>query len=109
MHITETFFFHQHFFKSIEELVEIEQRTVGQNCTHTDCEYRLEMEDRVWSMVQHMYPQCIVRKNGLVIHPLDQYIAASPDGLIRSGEDYMLLEIKCILNPDGSSPEVINK
>ncbi|GFU39338.1 SWIM-type domain-containing protein [Nephila pilipes] len=50
-------------------------------------------------------PQSTVRKTGLVIHPLDQYIAASPDGLIRSGEDYMLLEIKSIFNPDGSSLE----
>ncbi|GFT98951.1 SWIM-type domain-containing protein [Nephila pilipes] len=54
--------------------------------------------------------QSIVRKTGLVIHPLDQYVAASPDGLIRSGEVYMLLEIKCIFNPDGSSlEELISK
>ncbi|GFS51529.1 hypothetical protein NPIL_271811 [Nephila pilipes] len=46
--------------------------------------YGLETEDRVRSMVQHMYPQSIVRKTVLVIHPLEQYIAASPDGLIRS-------------------------
>ncbi|GFT80682.1 SWIM-type domain-containing protein, partial [Nephila pilipes] len=152
MNISETFFFHQHYFRNIEELVEIEQRTVHQNSsewrqerklriTASDAKsifnrvanfealatqilkkknssiehipavrYGLEMEDIVRSMVQHMHPQSIVRKTGLVIHPLDQYIAASPDGLIRSGEDYMLLEIKCIFKPDGSSlEELISK
>ncbi|GFS93834.1 putative gag-pol protein [Nephila pilipes] len=152
MNISEAFFFHQHYFRNIEELVEIEQRTVHQNSsewrqerklriTASDAKsifsrvanfealatqilkkknssiehipavrYGLEMEDIVRSMVQHMHPQSIVRKTGLVIHPLDQYIAASPDGLIRSGEDYMLLEIKCIFKPDGSSlEELISK
>ncbi|GFT82399.1 hypothetical protein NPIL_239551 [Nephila pilipes] len=113
VHISEAFFLHQHYFRSIEELVEIEQRTVHQNSSEWRQErklritardaksifsrvanfealttqilkqknssiqhipavkYGLETEDRVRSMVQHMYPQSIVQKTDLVIHPLD--------------------------------------
>ncbi|GFU17313.1 SWIM-type domain-containing protein [Trichonephila clavipes] len=65
--------------------------------------YGLEHEDYIRYIVQQRNPQNVVRQTGLVIHPLEQYIAASPDGLIRSGEDYMLMEIKCIFNPKGHS------
>ncbi|GFT42725.1 hypothetical protein NPIL_122221 [Nephila pilipes] len=46
--------------------------------------YGLKTEDRVLSLVQHMYPKSIFRKSGPVIHSLDQYIVASPDRLIKS-------------------------
>ncbi|GBN62936.1 hypothetical protein AVEN_215834-1 [Araneus ventricosus] len=56
--------------------------------------YGIQNEEyvRQWYIARN--PQCVVRKTGLVIHPVYQYIAASPDGLIKSGDDYMLLEIK---------------
>ncbi|GFW90737.1 SWIM-type domain-containing protein [Trichonephila clavipes] len=65
--------------------------------------YGLEHEDYIRYIVQQRNPQNVVRQTGLVIHPLEQYIAASPDGLIRSGEDYMLMEIKCVFNLKGHS------
>ncbi|GFW18179.1 DUF1758 domain-containing protein [Trichonephila clavipes] len=46
--------------------------------------YGLEHEDYIRYIVQQRNPQNVVRQTGLVIHPLEQYIAASPDGLIRS-------------------------
>ncbi|GFT26122.1 hypothetical protein NPIL_61061 [Nephila pilipes] len=42
-HIAGTFFFHQHFFKSIEEFIEIEQRTVEQNCIERRQERKLQI------------------------------------------------------------------
>ncbi|GFT35140.1 SWIM-type domain-containing protein [Trichonephila clavipes] len=46
--------------------------------------YGLEHEDYIRYIVQQRNPQNVVRQTGLVIHPLEQYIAASPDVLIRS-------------------------
>ncbi|GFW56442.1 SWIM-type domain-containing protein, partial [Trichonephila clavipes] len=72
--------------------------------------YGLENEDYARHTVQQRNPHYVVRKTGLVVHPIQQYIAASPDGLIRSGEDYMIMEIKCPYNPEGHSlQELINK
>ncbi|GFU15928.1 SWIM-type domain-containing protein [Trichonephila clavipes] len=72
--------------------------------------YGLENEDYVRHTVQQRNPHYVVRKTGLVVHPIQQYIAASPDGLIRSGEDYMIMEIKCLYNPECHSlQELINK
>ncbi|GFY46676.1 SWIM-type domain-containing protein [Trichonephila inaurata madagascariensis] len=69
--------------------------------------YGLENEDYVRHTVQQRNPHYVVRKTGLVVHPIEQYIAASPDGLIRSGEDYMIMEIKCLYNPE--APALKNK
>ncbi|GFU48447.1 hypothetical protein TNCV_1630851 [Trichonephila clavipes] len=44
--------------------------------------YGLEHEDYIRYIVQQCNQQNVVRQTGLVIHPLEQYIAASPDGLI---------------------------
>ncbi|GFW92571.1 hypothetical protein TNCV_518881 [Trichonephila clavipes] len=52
--------------------------------------YGLEHEDYIRYIVQQRNPQNVVRQTGLVIHPLEQYIAASPDGLIRSEVDFVL-------------------
>ncbi|GFU93854.1 SWIM-type domain-containing protein [Trichonephila clavipes] len=65
--------------------------------------YGLEHEDYIRYIVQQRNPQNVVRQTGLVIHPFEQYITAFLDGLIRSGENYMLMEIKCIFNPKGHS------
>ncbi|GFT62582.1 hypothetical protein TNCV_1702421 [Trichonephila clavipes] len=46
--------------------------------------YRLENEDYVRHRVQQRNPHYVVLKTGLVVHPIEQYIASSPDGLIRS-------------------------
>ncbi|GFU98770.1 retrovirus-related Pol polyprotein from transposon opus [Trichonephila clavipes] len=75
-----------------------------------DVRYGLKNEDYVRYTVQQRNPHYVVRKTGLIVHPIQQYIAASPDGLIRSGEDYMIMEIKCLYNPEGHSlQELINK
>ncbi|GFT98494.1 SWIM-type domain-containing protein [Trichonephila clavipes] len=50
----------------------------------TAVKYGLEHEDYIRYIVQQRKPQNVVRQTGLVIHPLEQYITASPDGLIRS-------------------------
>ncbi|GFY32824.1 SWIM-type domain-containing protein [Trichonephila clavipes] len=67
----------------------------------TAVRYGLENEDYVRYTMQQRNPHYVVRKTGLAVHPIDQYIAASPDGLIRSGKDYMIMEIKCLYNPEG--------
>ncbi|GFQ91589.1 SWIM-type domain-containing protein [Trichonephila clavata] len=71
--------------------------------------YGLENEDYVRHTVQQRNPHYVVRKTGLVVHPIEQYIAASPDGLIKSGEDYMIMEIKCLYNPEGHSLQELTK
>ncbi|GFQ66624.1 DDE_Tnp_IS1595 domain-containing protein [Trichonephila clavata] len=47
--------------------------------------YGLENENYVQHTVEQRNPHYVVRKTGLVVHYIEQYIAASPDGLIRSG------------------------
>ncbi|GFX28082.1 hypothetical protein TNCV_424101 [Trichonephila clavipes] len=85
----------------MDEILALERRTMGQNCSEWHLErkicltewfvdfipavkYGLEHEDYIRYIVQQRNPQNVVRQTGLVIHPLEQYIAASPDGLIRS-------------------------
>ncbi|GFV75985.1 SWIM-type domain-containing protein [Trichonephila clavipes] len=97
MGLEEIIFYHRHYSKSIDKLTALENRTVQQNCMLTNIpavRYGLENEDYVRHMVQQCNPHYVVRKTGLVVHPIEQYIAASPDGLIRSGEDYYY-QIQC--------------
>ncbi|GFW21816.1 SWIM-type domain-containing protein [Trichonephila clavipes] len=108
MGLEEILYYHRHYSKSIDELTALENRTVQQNCNEVltnipAVRYGLENEDYVRHTVQQRNPHYVVRKTGLVVHPIQQYIAASPDGLIRSGEDYMIMEIKCLYNPEGHS------
>ncbi|GFW58913.1 SWIM-type domain-containing protein [Trichonephila clavipes] len=118
--------------KNMDEILALERRTMGQNCSEWHLErklrltasdtkliisrvadfktlasqilkkkddsldfipavkYGLEHEDYIRYIVQQRNPQNVVRQTGLVIHPLEQYIAASPDGLIRSEVDFVL-------------------
>ncbi|GFT89585.1 SWIM-type domain-containing protein [Trichonephila clavipes] len=101
MGLEETLFYHRHYSKSIDELTALEKRTVQQNCNEVSTNipavrFRLENEDYVRHTVQQCNPHYVVRKTGLVVHPIEQYIAASPDGFIRSGEDCMIIKIKCL-------------
>ncbi|GFW15084.1 SWIM-type domain-containing protein [Trichonephila clavipes] len=113
MGLKEILYYHRHYSKSIDELTALENKTVQQNCNEAltnipAVRYGLENEDYVRHTVQQRNPHYVVRKTGLVVHPIQQYIAASPDGLIRSGEDYMIMEIKCLYNPEGSFSTRVN-
>ncbi|GFX71011.1 SWIM-type domain-containing protein [Trichonephila clavipes] len=89
MGLEEILYYHRHYSKSIDELTALENRTVQQNCNEVltnipAVRYGLENEDYVRHTVQQRNPHYVVRKTGLVVDPIQQYIAASPDGLIRS-------------------------
>ncbi|GFQ98803.1 SWIM-type domain-containing protein [Trichonephila clavata] len=82
-------FYHENYCKGIDELTAMEERTVEQNCNEMltnipAVRYGLENEDYVRHTVQQRNPHYVVRKTGLVVHPIEQYIAASPDVLIKS-------------------------
>ncbi|GFQ88455.1 SWIM-type domain-containing protein [Trichonephila clavata] len=151
LNLDEVVFFHKHYSNDISELLNIEQQTIGQNCsvwrnhrkirlTASDVKqivsrksdfpalasniylnknndlsairavaYGIENENYVRNWFAQKYSQYVVRKTGLVIHPIYQFIAASPDGLIKAGEDFMLLEIKSIFNPKNETLTELRK
>ncbi|GFY56598.1 hypothetical protein TNIN_110691 [Trichonephila inaurata madagascariensis] len=84
--LKEILFYHRHYSKSIDELTALENRTVHQNCgggglkkvATLTAKYGLENRDYDRHTVQQRNPYYVVRKTGLVVHPIElDLIAAS--------------------------------
>ncbi|XP_059157976.1 uncharacterized protein LOC131942244 [Physella acuta] len=64
-----------------------------------------QREPMVKNLIKNTFKQYYFRNTGFIIHPVHNFIGASPDGLLYHTTEIMLVEIKCIFNPQRYSLE----
>lgn len=72
--------------------------------------YGVQHENVIRNFIRNENNVKILRKVGLVSNPYYPFLGASPDGLYQTDDgETLILEIKCVFNPDGIDLEQLSK